>query len=133
VVAPDGKICSARSRRDFDPRSSGRIWELYTSVLRPIAGDQIQRIVLTADTLLVGTVEGFTLQVAGENGLELRLLCHDGIDPCPLLSFDVRPVKRPGGNGSGLRPPAGSPTGTRSDSVSGRRMPMARAIPKRAG
>ena len=49
---------------------------------------------------MVGTAEGFTVQVEGEQGLELRLPCQEGIDPCAIPSFDVRDLASdPGGNG----------------------------------
>jgi ligand-binding sensor domain-containing protein len=109
VLEADGRIwfgTVAAGISIFDPEAE--TWEPYASVLRPIPGDDIQRIVLTPDTLMVGTKEGFTLQIAGEDGMELRLPCQEGIDPCDLPSFDVRDLASdPGGDGIWIATAAG--------------------------
>ncbi len=109
VIGPEGRIwfgTVAAGISIYDAQAES--WEPYTSVLRPIAGDWIQRIVLRADTLMVGTAEGFTVQVEGEHGLELRLPCQEGIDPCAMPSFDVRDLASdPGGNGIWVATAAG--------------------------
>jgi len=101
VAGPDGRIWFGTERVGIsilDPGTGS--WEPYTSILRPIPGDRIQRIRLGEDSLLVGTAQGFSIQVKSGGDFRLRFPCQEGIDPCGLPSFDVRDLASdPGGDG----------------------------------
>lgn len=67
----------------LDPQTD--TWEPFTSLLRPIPGDNIQRIRIAGDSLFVGTDRGFALFVGGDQ----KVVCLEGVDLCELSSFNV--------------------------------------------
>lgn len=96
AVGPDGRIWLSTERAGIsvlNPQSGE--WEPYTSQLRPIPGDRINRVRFAQDSLFISAEEGFALFV----GEERPAFYLDGIS-LGLPSPDVRDlVADPGGDG----------------------------------
>ena len=96
TISPDGRVWFGTERAGisiYDPQNDE--WEPYTSQLRRIPGDQINRLRFAQDSLYISEKQGFTVNV-GDQGIAFYL---DGTS-LGLPSSDVRDIARsPDGNG----------------------------------
>ncbi len=72
----------------FNPEEE--TWFPFTSLLEPIAGDDIRNLRFARNSedeevLLVATTQGYSVFVEGD----LRFVCQEGVDICNLPSYDI--------------------------------------------